>query len=244
VSTAPWIGNPVGELRWQAELARLVVDPVFRGAGLPRGDGRVVIVVPGFGSGDGSTAILRDWLRRLDYVPEPAGMPFNVDCSARALEALERRAARHERPVTLLGHSRGGLLSRALATVRPDLVRRVVVLGSGLEDGYDISVALRLAVLPFRGFQALTSDRVTRRGCMTRGCRCPFGAASRAPFPEDIDLVSIFTREDGLAHPRASRVAYATNIELTGSHTGLVVNRKAYRAIAYALAGRAAELRP
>src|SRR5215204_1727815 len=29
-----WWGNHLAELRWQAELARLLVDPVFRGAGV------------------------------------------------------------------------------------------------------------------------------------------------------------------------------------------------------------------
>ena len=34
-----WWGRPLAEVRWQAELARLLVDPVYRGEGVPRGDG-------------------------------------------------------------------------------------------------------------------------------------------------------------------------------------------------------------
>ena len=87
-------GNLVAELRWQAEVARLLVDPVWRGAGVPRGDGETVLVVPGVMSGDRSTLLLRKWLRQIGYQPHSAGMELNIDCSARALDKLERRVER------------------------------------------------------------------------------------------------------------------------------------------------------
>ena len=43
-----WHGHPLLELRCYAELARLLVDPVFRGHGVPHGDGRSVLLLPGF----------------------------------------------------------------------------------------------------------------------------------------------------------------------------------------------------
>ena len=46
-----WTGDHLRETRWTLELIRLVRDPVFRGAGVPRGDGRHVILMPGFGGG-------------------------------------------------------------------------------------------------------------------------------------------------------------------------------------------------
>jgi hypothetical protein len=71
---------------------------------------------------------------------------------------------------------------------------------------------------------------------MTQECSCSFGVASRAPFPSTVELVSIFSKQDGFSHWRSSEVPYAHNVEVTGSHLGLVANRKAYRAIALALA--------
>ena len=47
-----WWGRPLAEMRWQAELVRLCVDPMFLRGGEPRGDGRPVVLVPGFGGGD------------------------------------------------------------------------------------------------------------------------------------------------------------------------------------------------
>ena len=77
-----WWGAHVRELRWQAELARLLADPVWRGRGLPRGDGGPVLLVPGFLAGDPSMAVLARWLRRLGHRPVRAGIAFNVRCSA------------------------------------------------------------------------------------------------------------------------------------------------------------------
>ena len=62
-----WWGNHVRELRWQAELARLLVDPVWRGVGVPRGDGSHVLLIPGFLAGDESLGILASWLKRVGY---------------------------------------------------------------------------------------------------------------------------------------------------------------------------------
>ena len=47
-----WWGRHLAEFRWQAELARLLVDPVYRGEGVERGDGMPVLLVPGFLAGD------------------------------------------------------------------------------------------------------------------------------------------------------------------------------------------------
>jgi hypothetical protein len=49
-------------------------------------------------------------------------------------------------------------------------------------------------------------------------------------------LTSIYTKGDGVVLWRGCVVPYGDCVEVTGSHTGLVFNRKAYRAIAGALA--------
>jgi pimeloyl-ACP methyl ester carboxylesterase len=246
-ATAPptagrWKGNALGELRWYPETARLLVDPVWFGKGVPRGSGEHVVLVPGFMTADQSMTLLHSWLKRIGYVPRRSGMRMNVDCSARALDGLERRVAavaeQTNRPVTLIGHSRGGILGRALAARRPELLERVITLGSGLERGYDIAPAIATALRVVRSYHGLTTDRVAKRGCMTEACTCEFGDDYRAPFPAEVDLVSVWSRQDGISHWRSSRVAYARNVEVSGSHLGLIANRKVYRAIGLALAGQ------
>ena len=48
--------------------------------------------------------------------------------------------------------------------------------------------------------------------------------------------MSIYSRGDGVVWWEACVVPYARNVEVTGSHVGLAFNRKAYRAVAEALA--------
>ena len=43
-----WLGHPLLEYRSSGELARLLTDPVMRGRGVPHGDGRSVLLLPGF----------------------------------------------------------------------------------------------------------------------------------------------------------------------------------------------------
>src|SRR5688572_30405428 len=86
-----WWGRHVHELRWQAELVRLLVDPVFRGQDVVRGDGGPVMLIPGFLAGDASLSVMAEWLGRMGYRAHGSGIRLNVDCSNRALLGLERR---------------------------------------------------------------------------------------------------------------------------------------------------------
>src|SRR6476619_6821263 len=86
-----WWGEPVRETRWQLELARLLGDPVFRGVGLPRGDGRAVVLMPGLGGGDLTLLVMAMWLQRLGYRPRLCGFVANVSCSETAMERVERQ---------------------------------------------------------------------------------------------------------------------------------------------------------
>ena len=235
-----WWGRHVQELRWQAELARLLVDPVFRGEGVPRGDGRPVVLVPGFLTGDSSLAVMSGWLKRVGYRPHASGIMFNVDCSDRMLKRLERRVEEvvegDGRPVAVVGHSRGGHFAKALAHRRPDLVCAAVTLGSGMSTPFDISLPTKGAVAIARAWHVQTTDRLERRGCFTEGCGCDFSRHYRSEFPAEVPLTSIYSRGDGVVWWETCVVPYATCVEVTGSHIGLAFNRKVYRAVAEALA--------
>jgi hypothetical protein len=54
-------------IREAAELGRLLIGPVYYGAKEERGDGRVVMVIPGLFGGDLYLEPLRAWLRRIGY---------------------------------------------------------------------------------------------------------------------------------------------------------------------------------
>jgi triacylglycerol lipase len=235
-----WWGNHLAELRWQAEAARLLVDPVFYGRGVPRGDGRPVVLLPGFLAGDYTLSTMGRWLRRLGYRPSGCGFLFNVDCSERALRRTEHAVGelhrRHGRRVAVIGQSRGGHFAKALAVRHPEQISHVVSLGGGLSRPFDISAPTLAAVAAVRAVHRRTSSRARERGCLSERCDCSFARAYVAPFPSEVRLTSIYSKGDGVVRWRSCVVPYAHNVEVTGSHVGLAFNRKAYRAIARALA--------
>jgi triacylglycerol lipase len=228
-----WWGRPLAEMRWQAELARLCVDPLFLRGGEPRGDGRTVVLVPGFGGGDWTLAHLGFWLGRTGYAAVTCNFLVNAGCAEKALARVERRVIEHSdrsgRRVAVLGHSRGGYLARAVAARMPERVSHAVALGAGLSRQFDVSAPALAAVAVARAAQR-------NRGCLTGECACGFTAAYACAFPEDVRLTSIYSRGDGMVRWQSCVADYADNVEVTGSHVGLAWNRKCYRAIAAALA--------
>ncbi|MBT8075074.1 MAG: alpha/beta hydrolase, partial [Gammaproteobacteria bacterium] len=116
------------------------------------GDGHPVLVLPGYGAADGSTAVLRFFLRRIGYRPFglEAGRNFeglenqiqSVDDATRFREQLvdltvtrirEVHAMTRE-PVSLIGWSMGGLYALDASRHLPDITRRVITLGSPFGD--------------------------------------------------------------------------------------------------------------
>ena len=235
-----WWGDHLRETRWQLELYRLLIDPVFAGWGVPHGDGRPVMLMPGLGGGDQTLLVLAGWLRRIGYAPALCGFVANVGCSDRTIDRLERRLVElHERSgrrVALIGHSRGGHFARTLARRRPDLVSHAISIGAGLRRVFAISEPTLLFARGVRGV-------VTRTGrgnsplCLTEGCDCPYTRDFVAPFPQDrVRLTSIYSKGDGVIRWQAAVVPYGDCVEVTGSHVGLIFNRKVYGAVAGALA--------
>ena len=235
-----WWGRPLAETRWQLELARLLVDPVLWGHDVPRGDGRPVVLMPGFLAGDQTLLVLAVWLRRIGYRPFACGFVANLECSDRAADRVERRVAevhrRHGRRVALVGHSRGGHYARAVACRRPELVSHAVSMGAGLREMLAVSYPTEAAVAAARGIQLRTGAARSPR-CLTERCDCPFGRDFTRPFPgERVRLTSIYSRGDGVVRWQAAAPTDADCVEVSGSHVGLIFNRKAYRALATVLA--------
>ncbi len=229
---------------WRESLAgldwfALRTSPVFYGCGVPRGDGAGVVLVPGFLGTDWYLLELHGWLGRLGYRSHLSRIGRNAECldllSRRLLETVERARAATGRPVHLIGHSLGGMLTRSFATRRPDLVASVVTLGS-----------------PFRGVRShplvlLISERVRARlrrddrpDCYTGYCRCEAVTGLEEAFPISVPQLAVYTRTDGIVDWRMCvGDDPATNVEVTGTHVGLVANPAVYRAIAQHLAGAA-----
>jgi triacylglycerol lipase len=235
-----WWGRPLAETRGWLELGRLVVDPVWHGGGVPRGDGRPVVLMPGFLAGDQTLGVMAAWLHRIGYKPRFSGFVTNTDCSDRALDRIERTVDElwltYGRRVALIGHSRGGHFARALAARRPDRVSHAISMGADLQGMFGASAPTLFAVSVAR--RAVRATRRARRDtCLSAHCGCPFSHAFARPFPfEQVRLTSVYSKGDGVVHWQCQVIPHADCIEVTGSHVGLIFNRKVYGAVAAALA--------
>lgn len=210
------------------------------GGGIPGGDGRPVVLMPGFLAGDQTLGVLAVWLQRLGYRPRTCGFITNTDCSDRALDRVERRVQAlwnvYGRRVALLGHSRGGHFARALAARRPDRISHAVSMGADLQGMFAASAPTLFAVGAARRAVHATG-RARSENCLSGHCGCSFSHDFARPFPfDDVRLTSIYSKGDGVVHWQSQIIPHAECVEVTGSHVGLVFNRKVYRAVAEALA--------
>jgi pimeloyl-ACP methyl ester carboxylesterase len=237
------------ETRIALEAADLLRSAVWHGAGVPPGDGRPVLLVPGFLAGDRTLATLAWWLRSNGYRTRRAGIRANVGCSEEACVRLEERLealadATGER-VAIIGQSRGGVLARALAVRRPDVVSGIVTLGAP-------SLAMLrvhpLVLLQVGVVGALGTGRVPglfSLRCLRGTCCNGFRTDLAASFPEEVRYVSVYSRSDGIVDWRACLDPAADEqAEITASHCGMALNREAYEVLARALADFADEPAP
>jgi len=190
--------------------------------GLPRGDGRTVLVIPGFFAGDwATTAHLRAFLQALGYRTETAGVVFNIGPTPQLLTRLERYLVRlsAEGPIDLIGQSFGGVLARDLARRHPDRVRRVITLCSPLR----VPIATPLA--PFVRSLLWLYDR-------------DWLARHAVVEPLGIPVTAVYTEEDGVIDWRGclhDEASGGVNVRVSGAHVTIGQNPQALAAIARAL---------
>ena len=221
------------------DLARLVRDPVLRRADPAVGQGRPVLLIPGFLAGDDSLAVMAWWLRRNGYAPFGAGMRSNLACATDAVDGLEARVETRsrtdDRRVAVIGHSHGGTLARSLAMRRPELVSGIVTLASPLVDTLAIHPLARVPVRLVSRLGSLGTPGLFRRECVEGVCCSEVWDAIERPFPDGVGFVSVYSRRDGLVDWHACLDPRAQPVEIEASHIGMAVSAPAYRAIDRAL---------
>lgn len=239
-----WTVRAAVEARFGLEVASylraLAGGPRALANGAPSGGGRGVLLIPGFGFGDASTLPLQLVLRAAGYRVFLSGILLNVDCADRTIEALvpvaEAAVANNGgQPVLVVGHSRGGMLARGLAVRRPDLVSRVVCMGSPLNYEF----AFYEIPAPLVGVLQQVQHRDPQRRelrCSTPECACDYMVAAHRPVPTEIDLVSLYTTSDGIVDWRACVVPGAKNIEVPGTHLGMGLKPETVQVILQELA--------
>lgn len=197
----------------------------------PKGDGHPVLVIPGFTAGDGSTRLLRRYLKQLGYEVHGWELGRNYDHHsigakgerlAQRIETIHRAAGRK---VTLIGWSLGGIMAREAARRNPDSIRQVISLGSPFTGD-------PRATNVWRFFEWATGQQINSAEMLQRALE------GRTPPP--VPSTAIYSKSDGIVawqNCLEQQSEHTDNIEVYGSHVGLVVNP----AVLYAVADRLAQ---
>jgi pimeloyl-ACP methyl ester carboxylesterase len=224
------------------EAAALMRSPVWRGIGQAPGDGRPVMLVPGFLAGDGSLGVMTRWLRGLGYRTHRAGIRSHVDCSAAVcdglIEVLERMADKTGERVTVVGQSRGGIVARALAVQRPDLVGGIVTLGSPVGGMLRVHPVVLGSIGVVGTLGMLKVPHLFSWKCLRGDCCQSFREALADPeFPVDVGYTNVYSRRDGIVQWRACIDETADeHVEVSSSHCGMAIHPDVYAVVGRSLA--------
>jgi triacylglycerol lipase len=204
-----------------------------------RGDGAPVLLVPGFLVGDRALEPLAGHLADVGYAPHPARIARNLNCSeattAHLTERLERIAAAHDRPVAIVGHSRGGMLARVLARRRPELVSGVITLASPHREPLALNAWLLAHALALAGAGSLGVPGCVRLSCAAGACCAAFRDDLAAPVPVGVGYLSLYSRRDGVVDWRACLDPAGRHAEVHTSHCGMAGDRVTWHLIDQAL---------
>jgi pimeloyl-ACP methyl ester carboxylesterase len=226
------------------EFGRLVVDPVFRGVDLPRGDGRPVVVIPGLFGNDLYLEAMRGWLRRIGYRPIRSTLAINAGCPRRLRDQIQaeiiRRLDGAAGPVAIIGHSRGGVIAWTIAVQMREQVSHLALLGSpigayrhAVESGDDLGSPTPIGRI--LGRASTFARRMLDPDCNVPACGCAFIQDVMRPLSPATALMVIVSRDDQVVAQKSAELGEGQTIEVGGGHAGLVVNREVYRTLAHFL---------
>lgn len=212
------------EVRSARELPRLLLRAP-RLTTMPRGDGQVVVDLPGWRTSEASMVPLRAYLRWLGHDARAWGLGTNrgdpMGDAERLVPQVRDMADRSGRPVALVGWSLGGVIARETARRAGAAVSHVITLGSPIVGGP--------AFTPFT-----PSWPHERRLAWARRF-----ARAEAAQPLDCSVTTIFSRHDAVVPWQASldhHSADVRHIQVRSGHFGLGTDPDVWEIIARTLA--------
>ena len=222
-SGPPSTRTALGELATPLGAARLI-GAAPRLAAAPRGDGHLVVDIPGWRAPELTGLPLRRYLSHLGYDARGWGFGTNIGDTSNDIDRLAERLLELVEatgsPASLVGWSLGGVVAREVARRHPDAVRRVITYGT-----------------PVGGPTYTTVARAYSRGPDPDGHR----EARRldATFPIPVPLTVLFSRRDGIVAWQACidhTSPRAEHVEISSTHLGMGVDPDVWTVVADRLA--------
>ena len=207
-SGPPPTRTAVGELGAALDAARLV-GAFPRLAAASRGDGHLVVDIPGWKAPEVSGLPLRTYLRRLGYDARGWGFGTNTGSTRRDIDRLAARVVelvdQTGTPASLVGWSLGGVIAREVARRHPDAVRQVITYGT-----------------PVGGPTYTTVARAYNRGADSDGHHESRRLDDTDPIR--VPLTVLFSRRDGIVSWQACidhASPSAEHVEIASTHLGM-----------------------
>lgn len=189
---------------------------------LPRSKSpRVVMLLPGFGTHPLRMRYMARCLERAGHKVKRWGLSFNLGPTERNFALLEDRVRRirdrYGQEVVLVGWSLGGIFARELAKRHPDLIAKVVTMGSPFSGSLYANNAWHI-------YQLVTGHPVDQP---------PIKAEVSAKPP--VETVALWSPRDGVVSARSACGRPGERdraIALRCSHLGFAHSAEAIRAVA------------
>lgn len=190
-----------------------------------------VVVMPGFGTGDRSTALIRRGLISEGFRASGWGIGKNHGDAERQLSPLlasldviyeQERQKNPAATIDLVGWSLGGYLAREAARERPQYVRRVVTMAAPIIGGPKYTAAANL----FRK-KGLDLDDIERRV-----------AEREERNPLRVKVYALYSKRDGVVDWKACLdhdCAQTEHIEIDATHWTIGISQKTIKLIARCL---------
>jgi len=217
------------------QLARLSIDPVRFGEGIPEVNGRGVIFAPGFLGPSASGDILLNIFREKGWRTKKADLgQVNYRCPDKSGEDLlvqtSRLADKCGDSVVMIGHSLGGAKTSFVSVVAPELVLCGFPLGAPLNGKVGVHWFLDWVwqmIAPVRQASGATDP-----GCVNATCRCRANLFAQSAKVEGMHKLIAIVGDDPVVNRHLSikpgiRVEYVPG----AGHCGLIVNPDVIRVI-------------
>lgn len=198
-------------------------------ARVPKGDGRPVVLLPGYTGGHLSMSPLRAYLRYKNYNAHHWGLGRNdghfEQYIEQAGEHISALADECGRPVTLIGYSLGGAIAREIARKRRFVIKEVITICSPLIGGPKYTALSERFAEQFGIDIEAFELEVHRRN--SEGLVQP--------------LTAIYSKSDRIVAWEAAMDVYndhARNVQVQGSHFAMPVNANVWTIVGQTLAQR------
>lgn len=199
-----------GRALW--ELGSFYATQPLLNKSTPPGDNHPVLVLPGFFASDKSTRPLRRFLDKKGYQTYGWGLGRNLgrlEYQEKLVDKLAKIQTKHQRKVTIIGWSLGGVYARILANLNPEKVRQVITLGSPFRNLTRRSNAHWL-------YEYINKEKAGN---------VPQEVISLVEQKPDVPFTALYTKTDSIVSWQNAiekeTSYYSQNIHVLGSHCGL-----------------------